>query len=76
MTESDMLQMIVDEINAIEILDENDITVARVAEKTGRKPAMVFKYLNEKVQAGQMVIVKKYDPQCCRNVNVYQFKIQ
>jgi len=76
MTETDLLQMIVDEINSIQVLEPNDATISRICAMTGRKVPMVTNYLNDKVQGGELVVVKKYDPNTGRNVNVYQAKIQ
>jgi hypothetical protein len=72
MNEDDLLQMIADEINAIQILQPGDVTITRLTARTGRRQGMVAKYLTAKVESGELVIVKKYDPKNSRNVNVYE----
>jgi ribosomal protein S25 len=70
-TENDLMQLLIDELNAVEELQPGDVTKYALAEKSGRKLAMVEKILRNKVEAGELVVVKKFDSKIGRNVNVY-----
>ena len=70
-TEDDLLKTLAEEIDSIQILEPGDVTLKRLADKTGRKITMVDKFLKNKVESGELVTVKKYDPVSCRNVTVY-----
>ena len=70
-TEDDLMQCLIDEISSVPVLGEKDVTVERLAAKSGRKTQMVLKMLTRKVENGELVIVKKYDPAVSRNRNVY-----
>lgn len=72
MTEDDLMKELENEILSIEILQPEDVTLKRLAKSTGRKSTMIEKILNGKVQAGELRVTKKFDPESCRNVNVYQ----
>ena len=70
-TETELMQLLIDELNAVEELQPGDVTKYALAEKSGRKLAMVEKILRNKVEAGELVVVKKFDSKSGRNVNVY-----
>jgi hypothetical protein len=65
------MQALAQEIDSIQILEPGDVTLKRLAEKTGRKIKMFEKVLKVKVENGELVTVKKFDPVSCRNVTVY-----
>ena len=71
-TQDDLLQVLADEIKAIPILQPDDVTLERLAAASGRKKTMIDKVLRDKVESGELRIVKKYSPATCRTVNVYE----
>ena len=71
-TEDDLLQLLADEIKAIPILQPNDVTIEALAKKTGRRKTMIESLLKSKVEAGELRVIKKYNPASFRNVNVYE----
>lgn len=72
MTEDDLMKELENEILSIEILQPEDVTLKRLAKSTGRQQSMIEKMLSHKVEGGELRIVKKFDMETRRNVNVYK----
>lgn len=70
-TEDDLMQALIDAAQGIEVIGPGDVTIARLAQKSGRAKGMIDSMLRRMVDDGELVIVKKFDPQARRNVNVY-----
>jgi hypothetical protein len=70
-TEDDLMDALVAELNSKEFLQPRDVTIKRLALASGRAYSAIEKMMGEKVRMGELVVVKKLDPETSRVVNVY-----
>jgi len=71
-TEADLMQALVDELQSVPELIPSDVTIDRLKVAAGctRRQAEVM--LMGKVDRGELVIVKRYNPESRRVVNAYR----
>ena len=69
-----LLDELAAEINAIEQLRPDDITVNKLMDLTGRKRCFVERILADKVRAGELVCIPCYNPDTGRKINAYRKK--
>lgn len=70
-----LLEEIAAEINSVEVLREDDVTIERLTQKTpNRKRVFVERILKEKVRTGELICVPCYNPETGRNINAYRVK--
>ena len=75
MTEDDLMQMLIDEIQGVPVLAADDVTIERLCVGAGCSRGVAMRILRGKIQAGAVECVKKIDPSTNRIVNAY-VKIQ
>ena len=71
-TENDLLQAIVDEINAIPVVGPDDITIGRIERETGRQKQYVADLLEGLHADGLLTKCKAYDPAIKKQCNAYR----
>jgi len=70
-----LLDELAAEINSVEVLREDDVTVERLSQRTpGRKRVFAERILKEKVRAGELICVPCYNPETGRQINAYRKK--
>jgi response regulator of citrate/malate metabolism len=67
-----LLDKLVAEINAVDVLRDDDVTIPRLVEQTGRSRSFVERYMAEQVKAGKLIAVPSHDPQTGRPVTAYR----
>ena len=67
-----LLEELVEELNAVEIMTPDDITVSRLAELTGKDRNFITRLLKKKVKGGELVCVSCYNPETGRRGDVYR----
>lgn len=67
-----LLEELVAELDAVEMMTPDDITVTRLAELTGKDRNFIARMLKKKVKNGELVCVSCYNPETGRRGDVYR----
>ena len=70
-----LLDSLVREIQQVEILRDDDVTVDRLIERTGVNRNLAERMLNDKVRHGELVKVSCYNQTTGRRTNAYRLNI-
>ena len=66
------LEQLVEEINSVEVLSPEDITVPKLVELTGKNRNFIERLLMEKVKKKELVKVSCYNPETGRAIIAYR----
>jgi len=67
-----LLEQLAAELNAMEMLRPDDVTIPRLMNLTGKARSFVVRLMQKKVKDGELYPVKCHDPEAGMNVVAYR----